>query len=519
MRKMPIGIQDFEKVRTEDCVYVDKTALVYRLVTEGNPYFLGRPRRFGKSLLVSTLKAYFLGKKELFEGLAIAELEREWTAYPVFHIDLTGVNYTDLEALKSGLDDNLQPLEEVWGRDTEGKPPASRFLWLIRRVYEKTGKRVVVLIDEYDKPLLDTMDDPHLHDHVHAELRAFYGVLKRSDPYLRFALLTGVTKFSKVRVFSDLNHLRDISMEDGYADLCGISASELTGCFQPELHTLAEKNGMTYDEALAEMQKRYNGYHFSRRGEGMCNPFSVLNTFAKADFDYSWFQTGTPAFLVKMLKDVDFDLRDFSRGITLDAGSLTDYRVGSSDPTPLLYQSGYLTIKGYDPRYMRYTLGFPNGEVEYGFLKALLPAYIPVTKDPQGFFIGRFNDDLEAGDVDAFMTRLRALFGDIPYELNDKTEGHYQVIFYLVFKLMGQFVQAEVRSAKGRADAVVETRDRVYVFEFKLDTNSTAEDALVQIDERGYLIPYTAGDRKLVKIGVEFDPVERTIGRWLENSK
>jgi hypothetical protein len=534
-RKMPIGIQSFEKLRTEGYVYVDKTAYVYRLAGEGNPYFLGRPRRFGKSLLLSTLKAYFQGQRELFAGhagqekLAITDLEQDWIAYPVFHIDMNVENYADgISALESGLDANLYPLEEQWGRNQADASPSTRLLSLIRRACEKSGKKVVVLIDEYDKPLLETMDNPELNAHVRKNLKAFYGILKTADPWLRFVFLTGITKFSQVSVFSDLNKLRDISMDEAYAGICGITAAELAGNFEPELRALAEKNGMSYEETLCRMRKRYDGYHFTRRSGdnrspetgsfGLFNPFSVLNTFARREFDYYWFQTGTPTFLVQQLKKTDFDLRKLSEGIRIRSQAIGNYRLDGGDPTPILYQSGYLTIRDYDGQFDTYILGFPNEEVEYGFLEALLPAYMPRPQDWQGFFVGNFVEDLQRGDVEGFMTRLRAFFADIPYELNDKTERHYQTLFYLVFRLMGQYAGVELRSAKGRADMVVFVADTVYVFEFKLGGKSTAEDALAQIDGQGYLIPYTAGDRKLVKIGVEFDPVKRNIGRWRQAS-
>ncbi|GHU24578.1 ATPase AAA [Spirochaetia bacterium] len=512
---MPIGVQDFEKLRTKDCVYIDKTAYIYQMTQEVSPYFLGRPRRFGKSLLLSTIKAYFLGKEELFEGLAIANLEADWLEYPVFHIDLNIAKYDSLEALQSGLDANLRYLEDQWGQNTKDNTISTRFYGLIRRTYEKTGKKVVVLIDEYDRPLVQALDNEALLKTFRSELKAFYGVLKTADPYLRFVLLTGVTKFSKVSVFSDLNQLRDISMSKAYSEICGISEAELIANFDPELHILAVQNQMTYEEALLEMRKRFNGYHFCENGTGIYNPFSVLNTFADNQFKYYWFQTGTPTFLVNLLKNADFDIRAFDTGITINSRSIDDYRTGNSDPTPLLYQSGYLTIKNYDRELDEYTLGFPNEEVEYGFLEELLPLYTHKQEtDPQGFSIQKFYKDLRDRDVDGFMARLRAFFADIPYELNDKTERHYQALFYITFRLMGQFAQVEVRSAKGRADIIVTTKDTIYVFEFKLAGNGTVEEALKQIDEKGYLIPYSAGKLKLVKVGAEFDPAERTISRW-----
>jgi hypothetical protein len=519
-RKMPIGIQDFEKLRTGGYVYVDKTAYIYRLAQEGNPYFLGRPRRFGKSLLLSTIKAYFLGKRELFEeaegrqALAIAGLEQDWTEYPVFHIDLNVANYDSPAALDSALGSNLRPLEEQWGRNPEEDTSSARFLGLIQRACENSGRKVAVLVDEYDKPLLETMDNPELNEQIRRGLKAFYGVLKTADPWLRFVLLTGVTKFSQVSVFSDLNQLRDISLEEAYSGLCGISPAELAANFDLELRAFAEKRRMTYEETLTEMQKRYNGYHFARDSEGVFNPFSILNTLAKQDFSYYWFKTGTPTFLIKLLQKADFDLRDFAKGVAISAQSIDDYRIQGGSPVPILYQSGYLTITDYDPQFDEYILGFPNEEVRYGFLNSLLPYYLPAIPDGQGFFVGDFVRDLQRGDVDGFMGRLRAFFSAIPYELNDKTVRHYQGIFYVVFTLMGQYAEAEARSAAGRSDAVVKTGERVYVFEFKLAGQGTVEEALRQIDDKGYLIPWTAAGKKLVKVGAVFDPATRTLGEW-----
>ncbi|MDR2619253.1 MAG: ATP-binding protein, partial [Treponema sp.] len=352
-----------------------------------------------------------------------------------------------------------------------------------------------------------------LNEEIRKGLKAFYGVLKTADPWLRFVLLTGVTKFSQVSVFSDLNQLRDISLDRNYAGLCGITAPELTAVFEPELRVLAQDNGMSYEEVLAETQKRYNGYHFARDSEGIFNPFSILNTLASRDFRYYWFQTGTPTFLIKLLQQADFDIRRFAGGISVDPASIYDYRIQGGNPIPILYQSGYLTITGYDAETKLFRLGFPNEEVEYGFLNALLPYYGPGPAE-QGFFIGEFFADLRAGDTDGFMTRLKAFFSSIPYELNDKTERYYQTVFYLVFRLLGQYAGAEVRGAVGRADAVVTTKDTVYVFEFKLAGRGTAEEALRQIDEKGYLIPWTAGGKKLVKVGAVFDPAARTLGEW-----
>ncbi|MDR1603607.1 MAG: ATP-binding protein [Gracilibacteraceae bacterium] len=507
---MPIGIQTFEDIITDGYVYVDKTEWVYRLANEGRYFFLGRPRRFGKSLLLSTLKAYFEGKKELFRGLAAEGLEQEWPSYPVLHLDLNVASYRNVDDLALGLDANLRRFEEKWDIDPQDAFAPTRFYQLIQRVYEKSGRKVVVLVDEYDRPLLQTMENGGLQDEMRQALKGFYGVLKSADQWLRFVLLTGVTKFSKISVFSDLNMLRDISMEKAYAGVCGISARELEACFEPELRALAESNGKTYEEAVAEMKKRYDGYCFTKQGERIFNPFSVLNTLAKQEFAYYWFETGTPTFLIEQMKRDRFDLLRFAEGVKISAEDIDDYRADGGNPVPLLYQSGYLTIGGYANN--RYTLGFPNEEVRYGFLKELLP-YYTYRPPGQAFFADDFVDDLRAGNVDGFMGRMKAFFANIPYELNDKTERHYQVIFYLVFALMGQYARAEVHSAKGRSDAVVETAEAVYVFEIKL--NGTAEEALRQAKGRGYAAPYGADARKVVQVGVEFDKGERNISRWL----
>ena len=519
-RKLPTGVQDFERLRSEDFLYVDKTEYVYNLTKVGVPYFLGRPRRFGKSLFLSTLKYYFLGKKELFDGLAIAGLEKEWTEYPVFYIDFNLGMYTDGKSLYQTLDYYLRRFEEKWGK-TEGESnPAIRFEALIRRAREKSGQKVVVLVDEYDKPLIETMDWPDINDEFRRALKSFYGVLKSADSCLRFVLLTGVTKFSKVSIFSDLNQLRDISMNNRFSGICGISETELTVNFQPEIAALAEKHKLTYGETLAKLKKHYDGYRFCEDMEGtedIYNPYSLLNAFEKKNFANYWYQTGTPTFLVKMLKDINFDIRKIGDGqVSATAEFLTDYRVDNKDPIPVLYQSGYLTIKGYNAQLNKYYLGFPNEEVKYGFLRNLLPAYAPADSILlNAFYAGDFIEDLWAGNIDGFMSRMQAMFASIPYDLSDRTERHYQMVFYLLFTLMGQFVQTEVKSAKGRADAVVKTSDTVFVFEFKMDTNGTAEDALKQIDDRGYLIPYTADGRKTVKVGAEFSAEERMLSRWI----
>jgi len=371
------------------------------------------------------------------------------------------------------------------------------------------------LIDEYDKPLLGTMDDLNVDDEIRKVLKGFYGILKSADEYLRFVFLTGVTKFSKVSVFSDLNHLTDISMDENYTGICGISDTELTNFFEPEINALALRLGKTYDKMLDELKQRYDGYHFAEHADGMYNPYSLLRTFAAGKLRDYWFETGTPTFLVRMLKNMDFDVKSLEKNVKISSRAITEYRIETGNPIPLLYQTGYLTIKDYNGQSDSYTLGFPNNEVKYGFLYELMPVYMPKTDILTEFYVGHFIEDLQDGDVENFMTRLKAFYAGITYDLNNKTEKDYQTVFYLLIKLMGQFIDAEPRFAQGRADAVVKTDSAVYVFEFKLTGNGTAEDALKQIDDKGYLIPFIAGNKKLVKIGAEFSAEERTLSRWV----
>jgi hypothetical protein len=515
---MPVGIQDIEKLRTENCVYVDQTQFVYDLTRISRPYFLGRPRRFGKSLFISTLKAYFLGKKELFEGLAIAELEKDWIAYPVIYIDFNRGNNENLETVKILLTVMLDDYESEWGITEKYNDLSARFSTLIKVAFEKSGRKVVVLIDEYDKALINTMENTILNDELRNFFKGFYGVLKGMDYCLRFVFLTGVTKFSKVSIFSDLNQLKDISLDKRYAGICGISETELSQYFQPELAALAEEQEMTIEAAFAEMKKRYDGYHFALKGEGMYNPFSVINVLDSLEFKYYWFETGTPTFLVKALKNSKYDIRKLENDEDIDIKEINNYRIGETSLTPLLYQSGYLTIKSYDTKYNKYILGYPNEEVKYGFLYELIPAYTPQVIRDSTFSASRFCEKLDNGDAEGFMKQLTAFFASIPYDAIKKEhrdEQYYQHVFYLLFTLMGQYTKTEVKSAEGRADAVVKTDDSIYVFEFKMHDKATAEDALKQIDDNGYLIPYIADGRRLLKIGVEFSLEKKGIGRWL----
>lgn len=514
LRKLPIGIQTFEKVRKENFLYVDKTAMVYQLASTFTPYFLSRPRRFGKSMLISTFESYFQGRRDLFEGLAIENLEKDWIEYPVLHLDLNAEKYDTVEALHIILNTNLLQWEEKYGSLKGEDTLSTRFAGIIRRAYEQTGRQVVVLIDEYDKPLLQALLNEELLDEYRRILKSFYGVLKSADRYLRFVFLTGVTKFAQVSVFSDLNQLNDISMDYAYNALCGITKEELIATFTPEIDKLSRFLGWSFDELAARLEKQYDGYHFCEDTRvGLFNPFSILNVFQKLKLGNYWFQTGTPTYLVDLLKQSDYDLRLLIDGIETTLPAFSEYRAEESNPLPMIYQSGYLTIKGYDSEVELYTLKFPNDEVRYGFLNFLVPYYTQVSDDETGFHIAKFMRELRAGNIDAFMERLKVFFAGIPYDLSDNTERHYQAIFYIVFTLMGQFIETEVRSARGRADAVVRTQDTVYVFEFKL--NGTAEEALKQIEEKGYLIPYRLDGKNLVKVGVNFSKETRNIDTYI----
>ena len=512
LRKLPIGIQDFPSLREDGYLYVDKTAYVHKLATEGRVYFLSRPRRFGKSLLVSTLGAYFEGRKELFSGLAIEQLEKDWNPHPVLRLDLNAEHYNSVEALKGILNRHVERWEATYPGGQPDRTLAERFLGVIERAKLQTGRGVVILVDEYDKPLLSVLNKPDLLAEYKDILKAFYGVLKSADAWLKFALLTGVTKFGQVSVFSDLNQLTDLSLHPAYATVCGITEPELLANFGPELASLAESQKLTPEDCLIEVRRMYNGYQFHPDAPGVYNPFSTLNLFSALEFRDYWFQTGTPTFLLELLKKSDYDLREID-GIELAASEFANYKADPDQPLPVIYQSGYLTIQGYSPEIRTYRLGYPNAEVKHGFLSFLLPSYTGTKPDRGGFHIGMFSRELRQGDVEAFLTRLQCFFEGIPYDLSDRTERHYQVVFYLVFTLLGQFLQTEVKSAKGRADAVVQTPTHVFVFEFKL--YDTAEDALAQIESKGYAIPFAADGRTVVKVGVEFDQAKRNLGRWL----
>lgn len=508
----PIGIQSFEKIRKNGYFYIDKTALIYQMAKTGSYYFLSRPRRFGKSLLISTLEAYFLGKKELFEGLAMETLEKDWNKHPVLHLDLNIEKYDTLESLDNILNDNLAYWESEYGTRPSEISFSLRFAGIIQRAYEKTGQSVVILVDEYDKPMLQTIGNEKLQKQFRDTLKAFYGVLKTKDAYIQFALLTGVTKFGKISIFSDLNNLDDISMWNEYIEICGISEREIHENLETELHEFAETQGMSYDKLCTELRECYDGYHFTHNSIGVYNPFSLFNAFNRKEFGNYWFETGTPTYLVKLLKKHSYNLEQLTHEET-DAQILNSIDSESTDPIPVIYQSGYLTIKGYDARFGTYRLGFPNREVEEGFIRFLMPFYTNISKTESSFEIQKFVREVEAGDYNSFFRRLQSFLADTTYEVIRKQELHYENVLFIVFKLVGFYTQVEYNTNNGRIDLVLKTDQFIYIMEFKLE--GTAEEALQQINEKHYALPFERDGRKIFKIGVNFSTKTRNIEKWI----
>lgn len=511
IRKFPIGIQNFESLIKDGYVYVDKTALVYQLANTGRYYFLSRPRRFGKSLLLSTIEAYMSGKKELFKGLALESLEQEWEEHPIFHLDLNTEEYKNLDSLKRRLDNTLSYWEQLYGtRPSETSLPL-RFEGIVRRACEQTGHRVVILVDEYDKPMLQAIGNEELQEEYRSLLKAFYSVLKSQDRYIRLAFLTGVTKFGKVSVFSDLNNLNDISMDQRYVDVCGLTDKELHDNFDGDIQQLGRHCGLSKEECYAKLKTQYDGYHFRKSGAGLYNPFSILNTLAKLEFADYWFETGTPSFLAYLLKHSNYQLeRITEEQIPGDLLGSVDSML--HNPIPIIYQSGYLTIKGYDDEFGVYQLGFPNKEVENGFIKYLLPFYTPISEQESSFVITNFIMDIRRGNPDSFMQRLQSMFADTDYKVVGKMELYFQNALFLVFKMLGFYVEVERATSNGRIDVVLQTKDYVYVMELKLD--GSADEALRQVEERGYALPFAKDTRKLYKIGVNFSSDTRGIEEW-----
>ena len=508
----PIGIQNFEKIRNDGYLYIDKTALMYQMVKTGSYYFLSRPRRFGKSLLISTLEAYFQGKKELFTGLAVERLEKDWIKYPILHLDLNIEKYDTPESLDNILEKSLTAWEKLYGAEPSERSFSLRFAGIIERACKQAGQRVVILVDEYDKPMLQAIGNEKLQKQFRDTLKPFYGALKTMDGYIKFAFLTGVTKFGKVSVFSDLNNLDDISMRKDYVEICGVSDQELHENLDIELHEFAETQGLSYDKLCTKLKEYYDGYHFTHNSIGIYNPFSLLNAFKYKEFGSYWFEMGTPTYLVKLLKKHHYDLERMAHEET-DAQVLNSIDSESTNPIPVIYQSGYLTIKGYDERFGIYRLGFPNREVEEGFIRFLLPFYANVNKVESPFEVQKFVREVETGDYDSFFHRLQSFFADTTYEVIREQELHYENVLFIVFKLVGFYTKVEYHTNNGRVDLILQTDKFIYIMEFKL--NGTAEEALQQINNKRYALPFEADGRKLFKIGINFSEKTRNIEKWV----
>ena len=529
--KYPIGIQSFEKLITEGFCYVDKTALIYQLVKEGVIYFLSRPRRFGKSLLVSTLKNYFLGRKELFKGLAIEQLEPEWNTYPIFHIDFNGTNFTSGDMLEKVLEGFVAGLEAEYGHDPRGENTSLgiRFAYVLARAHERHGRRCVVLIDEYDKPILDVLDTDHkvvvdgqewlIEDRNREILKGFYSVFKAADGDLQFVFLTGVTKFSQVSVFSGFNQPADISMDPRYEALCGITQEELESTFGESIREMAEANDCTEDEMKATLKLQYDGYHFSKRMTNIYNPFSLLNAFASQDVRDYWFSSGTPTYLIRLLAHTDENLDEMT-GKYYDPQEFIDYKATVEKPLPMIYQSGYLTIKDYDRDFRTFLLDFPNNEVKKGFISLAASDYLK-PKQEVGNVAREMSAAMRRGDCERLRKLFTSFLADIPYTMRRKEnererERYFHYTFYLIFRLVSVYtVYTEKQQSEGRVDCIVETPGYVYIFEFKLD--GTADEALRQIEEKGYARPYATDSRKLYKIGASFSSQTGTINDWKVN--
>ena len=513
VNKYPVGIQTFSKIRENGYLYIDKTQYIVDFREKQMSYvFLSRPRRFGKSLFASTLQAYFEGRKELFDGLAIADYEKEWVKHPVLHFDLSGAKHFDADALNNYLNLQLLPYEKLYGKGEGEIRPNERLDGIVKRACEQTGKKVVVIIDEYDAPLLDVVHEKDNLRQLRLIMQNFYSPLKKLDPYLEFTFITGITKFSHLSIFSELNNLDNISMFDQYSAICGISKTELTTQMKPDVEALGEALGMTYEECLAELTRFYDGYHFSKKSEDVFNPFNLVKALNARKIAPYWFGSGTPSYLIKALQKYHVNVMDIEK----KSCDVDDFDVSPEMMTsalPLLYQSGYLTIKKYNPILHRYTLEYPNREVKIGMIKSLAPNYLsPITLDNNSL-VGDFLEKLYEADVDGAMVRLKAYLASISNRLSNKSERDFQTVFYLIFNLMGAHMRVEEDSAIGRADAVVYMPDAVFVFELKYD--GSAEDAIRQIDEKGYLIPYSADGKRLYKIGVNYDSNQRTIGDWI----
>ena len=511
-RKYPIGIQTFSEIRERNYLYIDKTQYLVDFIDKGYKYvFLSRPRRFGKSLFASMIHAYYEGRKDLFEGLAMGEYEKDWVKHPVLHFDMSAAKHMDKDMLERYLADMLTDQEAVFGYKSEKQDPNIRLKDLVVTANRLTGRKVALIIDEYDAPLLDVVHEELNLVALRRAMQNFYSPIKSLDPYLEFVFLTGITKFAQLSIFSELNNLFNISMYDKYSAICGISSEEFHTQMLPDVERLAEHLHLSVDETFERLKRKYDGYHFSKNSEDVYNPFSLIKALASGDIGDYWFDSGTPTYIIKLLQKYNVGLRDLTGQ---DAG-VSDFDVSPENMTtalPLLYQSGYLTIKHYDPMIDLYTLGYPNEEVRTGMVRSLAANYLTPAEGTNSSFVIKFVKAVIADDMEQALTLMRAYLAGVSYRLSNKTERDVQTIFYLVFSLIGSFIKVEEESAHGRADVVITLPSVVYVMELKFD--GSADSALRQIDEKGYLIPYTADGKRLVKVGVNYSSEERTITEW-----
>ena len=524
-RKYPIGIQTFSEIIHGGYVYVDKTDLVWEMAHFAKYIFLSRPRRFGKSLLSSTLESYFLGEKELFEDLKIMEYEREWNTYPVIHLDLSGAKHLPVSGVKEELARLLKRYEKLYGVDPDETSPGMRFAGVISRAYEQTGRQVAVIVDEYDAPLLDVLNDDANLQKVRDVMQEFYQRLKQLDPMLKFCFITGITKFSQLSIFSTINNLKNISLNPRFSAICGITEQEVKTVFAEDTDSISDVYGCSAEQMFLKIKERYDGYHFAAVSSDIYNPYSLLNAFADNMLDNYWFASGTPTFLIRQMQHFHTDIMSLDK-LVVPSSAFDQPTENMKNALPLLYQSGYLTIKGYAPDIEAYTLAIPNQEVRIGYVKGLLPIYTGLDDaDVQMGFAAKFWRALKNGDVDLAMNEMKAYMAGVPYvegfkrKLEDAAtaEGFYEYTLYLIFSMLNVYVRTQVKCATGRTDMVVWMPDTTYVFELKVD--GTAEQALNQIDDRGYAIPYQMNGRRVVKIGVKFDVNTRTPESWAVATK
>lgn len=514
LKLYPVGIQTFERIRKENKLYIDKTEYVYRMTHSGGCYFfLSRPRRFGKSLLVSTFESYFSGKKELFEGLAIEKLEQEWMEYPVLHFDMSGGKHMEKEQLEDYLSNRLEAEERKWGITHSKRGVNDRLTELITTAYEISGKQVVVLIDEYDAPMLDVAHERKTLDELRNVMRNFYSPLKMCEPMLRFVFLTGITKFSQVSIFSELNNIKNISLDDEYAGVCGITKEELLTQMSEDIDVLAEALEMTREETIAKLKENYDGYHFSPASPDVFNPYSLLNCFDDKNFGAYWFSSGTPTYLINMLRK--FKVLPAKIGRSLARSSAFDAPTENLKTiTPLLYQSGYITIKGYDKMSQLFTLDLPNKEIKVGLFESLLPYYLEGMYAEEGdVAIAQMSVLIRQGDMDGALRLLQEFLGTVPYCNNTNYEGHYQQVLFIIFTLLTHFVvDVEVHTPNGRVDVVMETEDTLYLIELKL--NKSTQAAMQQINLKQYDQCFARCGKPIVKVGVNFDAKKGNIEDW-----